>query len=362
MLYNVRLHIISPVHIGCDESYTPLEFVIDSDRKELIEFSLEDFINSLDERDIKRLNEISEKKSPTALVELYRFYSEKRNKIRGKRIPIPAELAERYRTVKQIKREEDMLKGFNEFDIPKTFYNPYTQKPVIPGSSIKGCLRTGYVDCLLREQENLEPYKNKGYTDIEAELLGGTMETDPFRLLKISDFEPEQDIKTTILYQINIKKEKGIFARGLSVPVEVIPEGSIFTGTIKIEAALPSSNIKNPINLKDLLLKAHFHYAEIFNEEYKLVKEKGFSPPEIDKFRDKIKKRFFLLRIGKHSGAEAVTWKRLRKIRVRTREGNKLMDSPTTIWLASEEKKPKQLRIAKAFGWVMLEVLDEDSL
>lgn len=95
--------------------------------------------------------EISQRKSPMALVELYRFYANMKGKIKGREIPIPKELSERYRHVKQIKDDREVLKEFNQFEIPRTYFNPYTQKPIIPGSSLKGSLRTGYLSGILRE-------------------------------------------------------------------------------------------------------------------------------------------------------------------------------------------------------------------
>lgn len=359
MLYDIRLHILSPVHIGCDESYTPIQFVIDSDKCQLIEFDLWNFINSLENYELNELTRISEQVSPITLVELYRFYSAKKNRIKGKVIPIPKELAERYRAIKQISNERQILREFNRFEIPKTFFDHYTKKPLIPGSSIKGSLRTGYVERLLKQKGNLEPYRNKDYKEVEEEILGGSMHADPFRLLKLSDFEPEGTVNTKIIYQINIKKQNLEFGRGLSLPIEVIPEGHVFRGTIKLDEIIPNSGIRRTINLKELLTFNHSHYARILNEEATLAKKSKFWLPPIDCFREKIKEKYFLIRVGKHSGAEAVTWEGLRKIRVRTRNGFQRMDSATTIWLASEEQRPSSIENTKPFGWVMLEVLNE---
>lgn len=362
MIYDIRLHILSPVHIGCDESYTPIQFVIDSDKCQLIEFDLWDFINSLKNRDLEELTKISEKASPTVLVELYKFYHARKNKIKGRIIPVPKQLSERYESVRQMSNNEQILKEFNRFEIPKTFFNPYTKAPLIPGSSVKGSLRTGYVEGLLKQQGNLELYKNKSYDKIEAELLGGTMQFDPLRLLKISDFEPEREVKTKIIYQVNIKKEGEGFGRALSLPIEVIPEGYTFRGTVKIDQRIPNSGIKRAIDLKEFLSFNHSHYEKILNMEFNIAKKKKFWLPPIDKFREKIKEKFFLIRVGKHSGAEAVTWEGLRKIKVRTSRGTQKMSSATTIWLASEERKPATLKEAKPFGWIMLEVLNEYTL
>lgn len=353
-IYNIRLHILSPVHIGCDQSYSPINFVIDADKGILTEFDLWDFIDSLHEKEWDKLREISEKSSPISLVHLYRFYAERKDRVKGKTIPIPTELAERYREViEQSKNEQDMLKGFNEFEIPKTFYNLYSGLPIIPGTSIKGSIRTAYVGGLLKEKGNIENYRRQKYTEIEEDLLQGKIKTDPFKLLKVSDFEPEDKIETEIIFQLNVRKLNNISRETLSVPIEVIPKNNVFKGTISIEKPLPPSGIKRELELMDILSKTHDHYKGIFNREIDL----GFSLPEISNFKENFKKKYSLLRIGKHSGAEAVTWEGLRQIKVRTRKEVKTMESPTTIWLASKQKKPSNLKQTIPFGWTVLEVL-----
>ncbi|MCX7988450.1 MAG: type III-A CRISPR-associated RAMP protein Csm5 [Thermodesulfovibrio sp.] len=357
MIYNIRLHILSPVHIGCDQSYSPINFVIDTDKSILTEFDLWDFINSLNEKEWDKLREISENSSSISLVHLYRFYAERKDRVKGKTIPIPTELAERYRQVKQFKNEQDMLKGFNEFEIPKTFYNLYSGLPIIPGTSIKGSIRTAYVEGLLKEKGDIKNYRGQRYNEIEEDLLRGKIKTDPFKLLKVSDFEPEDKIETEIIFQLNVRKLNNISRETLSVPIEVIPKNNVFKGTISIEKPLPRSGIKRELELMDILSKTHYHYAGIFTREIDLKKVKGFSLPEISNFKENFRKKYFLLRIGKHSGAEAVTWEGLRQIKVRTREGRRTMESPTTIWLASKQKKPSNLTQTMPFGWTVLEVL-----
>lgn len=355
MNYEIKLHTLTPVHIGCDDSYTPVEFIIDTDRNTLIQFDLFEFIENLSPEEWQEFNSIASNPSPIALVHIYRFYSKMKGKIKGRELPIPNELSKRYTEVKQLKNDRDMLKGFNEFEIPRTFYNPYTLEPIVPGSSIKGSLRTAFVEALIKEHDR-NRLERKEYNQIEEELLGGKMQKDPFRLLKISDFEPESSVKTKILYQINVRKERETSRESLSIPIEVIPEGALFRGTIKIESPIEGSGIRKSIEFKDLLLKSHSHYAKIFNKEIDLRKIKNFKLPNITQFRDGLKEKYFILRIGKHSGAEAVTWEGLRKIRVRTREGIQRRSESTTIWLASREKKPKSFINAMPFGWVMLEV------
>jgi len=43
----IRLHVLSPIHIGCDDIFEPTSFVIDENRNKLVEFDPADFIKHL---------------------------------------------------------------------------------------------------------------------------------------------------------------------------------------------------------------------------------------------------------------------------------------------------------------------------
>ena len=55
----------------------------------------------------------------------------------------------------------------------------HNQKPYLPGSSLKGAIRTAILNHLAQSNFNANGREDR--------LLGGSFETDPLRLLKISD-------------------------------------------------------------------------------------------------------------------------------------------------------------------------------
>jgi len=71
----VRLHIISPVHIGCDDVYEPTSFVIDEKKKKLIEFDPMNFIKSLSPQDKQEFNDICIEGNVSSIVKVYNFIS-----------------------------------------------------------------------------------------------------------------------------------------------------------------------------------------------------------------------------------------------------------------------------------------------
>ncbi|MDW7998100.1 MAG: hypothetical protein RMI30_01400, partial [Thermodesulfovibrio sp.] len=77
------------------------------------------------------------------------------------------------------------------------------------------------------------------------------------------------------------------------------------------------------------------------------------------KFKDKFKKDAFLIRIGRHSGAEAVTIEGNRHIKImQGRDRPPLyLDRATTFWLASDSPKPKTNNGLLPFGWAVIELV-----
>jgi len=71
--YKVRLHVFSPIHIGCDDVYEPTGFMVDKNAKLLVAFDPLDFARSLSAHEKKQFLSICEKGTLESIVELYRF-------------------------------------------------------------------------------------------------------------------------------------------------------------------------------------------------------------------------------------------------------------------------------------------------
>jgi len=377
--YKIIIEAISPIHIGCDEVLSPVEFVIDSEERKLIKFSLFDLLGALSLEEKNELDRISNKKDPSALVELYKFYAYRvKDKIKKltniKKYDIPYELAKRYDEVLRLTQDE-ILQNFNNFEIPRTYFNPLTEQPIIPGSSLKGALRTGYLEFLLKKNENNPSIReiiervnninlrtrrreiNEIMETLEKQLLNcPNPSKDPFGALKISDLNPISPIETKILYQVNVSKQKGETRGRLTLPIEVIPPGAKFEGILEIK--VEAENLKqNPVKIEmsKLIEGVWGHFRMILKNECDLAKNIGFKIFGLQECHkiDSKESKAILIKLGKHSGAEAMTIDKIRKILIR-REGGRTeyQTSPTTIWLASEQKKNNSQ--AMPFGWVLL--------
>ena len=238
--------------------------------------------------------------------------------------------------------------------------------PYIPGSSIKGALRTAYLGKLATDL-GIKGRKDRA-KDLEVELLGGSFKTDPFRMVKPSDFLPVGDVKTKIVYAVNKKKNVSNLNRGEergNIPqiLEVIREESIFEGTIHIQQPEPTAGIKKPIQSKELLNSMHDFYKKIVNEEDDITNSLGAGHivvnSIINKFKDNRGVSAFLLRIGRHSGAESITIEGNRWIKISPPgKPPKYSDKgATTLWLTSETSKPNTNNGLVPFGWAVMEII-----
>lgn len=388
----VRLHVISPIHIGCDEVYEPTSFRIDEQKKKLIQFDPLEFIKSLSSQDRQKFAEICMQGTISSLVCIYEFISGKQ--VKGREIDIAQELISHYKQVIDLPTygrdsEKKIMQELNQFTISRTAYNPHNNLPYIPGSSLKGSLRSAYLSAKAQEQGIKECWKRYYQEDLrddgraykfiikehiakkfEKDLLKGELSTDPFRMVKVSDFLPAENLKTKIIYAINRKKEKSNSkTKGVTQIFEVIQPGAIFEGLINVDSPEKESNIKNPINIEKLLESTHKFYASNLNQEKKILNNAFGIKHQADilansKFQDKFEKSAFLVRIGRHSGAEAVTIEGNRLIRImrgKNKEGRmqyEYKSYSTTIWLASESPRPKSNVGLLPFGWAVLEVIE----
>ena len=67
------LEILTPVHIGCGEVYEPTSFVVDKEQQELVLIDHRDFLDSLDQEQLRKFSDICQKGTIESLLELYRF-------------------------------------------------------------------------------------------------------------------------------------------------------------------------------------------------------------------------------------------------------------------------------------------------
>lgn len=363
----LKLHVLSPVHIGCDDVYEPTSFVIDENQKKLIEFDPIDLITRFTSA---QRNEFSNLCTSDDLLSIFKFVRrvyKHENPVRE--IDVCPGLVEHYKKVLAMSSYNKNA-IINQFTMNKTAYNAQTNQIYIPGTSVKGALRTAYLSCLAA-QKGINGRKEKA-KDLEVELLGGKFgtdpfRTDPFRLVKTSDFQPLETVRTKIVY--GIKKKKRVSDRetrassGPQQIFETIESGSIFEGAININVPEGNTGIRSVIDQASLFKAANHHYKKLFDQETHVAKECGFHDIPIGSFLARLGDGCCLIRLGRHSGAEAITIEGNRNIKITQAKGErpKNLDYSTTIWLASESPRPTSGNGLTPFGWAVLEVLPFDA-
>ncbi len=368
--FKIRFHIISPVHISCDDVYEPTSFVIDEKNRKLIVFDQIDFIKGLSPKDKERFVSICMQGNISSIITIYKFLSNR--EVKGREVEMAAGLLPDYKRVRDLPTNDEkrIKRELNQFTISRTAYHPYDNLPYIPGSSVKGAIRTAWLTKIAKERGIKEWWKvskikeGRQSKELEEKLLNGSFDTDPFRMVKVSDFTAAGEAKTRIVYAVNKKKKTSKFeARGPFQILETIKEGSVFEGVINIEKPSDMSGIKEPIAVKELLKSINAFYISAANEEGKITTEIEAGSIVVsrinEKFKGKIGKDVFLIRIGRHSGAEAVTIEGNRQIKIMQGLGQppKFLDHATTIWLASETSKPTTNKGLIPFGWSVLEIV-----
>ncbi|MFA5646362.1 MAG: type III-A CRISPR-associated RAMP protein Csm5 [Candidatus Ratteibacteria bacterium] len=338
--YTVTLKVLSPLHIGCGEEYTPVEFIIDDRENVMKRFQPLDFCATLSPAKKKEFTDLCMyAKNP---IEIYKFVkTHYNNSLSVQEIAISKEIARKYQ---EMLSRASSSGDINRFSIARTLFHSHSMLPYIPGSALKGAIRTAYLSWLS------DKYPNINSKELEKELLARSvekksLEKDPFQYLKISDLSPSFGTQNTqkIVYAVNRKKKSSKKGRGPAQMLETIQQGSIFTGTLSIQE-------ENTFTWKNIKEAIKIHYSSIWEDDNEVLKKTGIS--EISDRQG----TGITLRMGRHSGAEAVTMRQYRKIKIRTRTNYQILKNATTIWLASEESKPLSLEKTLPFGWISMSV------
>ena len=361
----IRFYIqtISPVHIGCDDVYEPTGFILNENTRQMVVFDPLSFISQMEDADKAKFSQICAKGTMTSILEIYKFMQDKTAE--GRLVDVCPDFLKHYKQTLSLplRNERVIQQNLKDFAVPRTAFRSVDQRPYIPGSAIKGALRTAYLNLMEREKEHSIKGKERNARTLEQRLMEyNGIPTDPFRMVKISDFMPVGETRTQIVYGINKKKSPSDRdARGLPLIFEVIPSGSVFVGTISVDSPLPMSGIREAVSMEKLLDSSTLFYA---NEKEREAKELSNIGVEVisDDGRLQDQKNSFLARVGRHSGAESVTIEGHRDIKIMMGKGEKPkhLDHATTFWLASDARKPVSMNNLQPFGWVLLSRLTDD--
>lgn len=372
----LRIKTLSPVHVGTGEVYEPTEFFVHPEGY-LGVLDFEKFIAHFTERELKAFKNLCREGTLKSLVNLYRlidalaqsYLKQGIDDFTKRRISLCQGFLSHYEKIKTLRNNPQQLKReFNRFTIQRTAFSPNEEVPIIPGSAVKGAIRTAVLNnrrfkvqgkswrdyC---QQKNPHRPPRCDSKQLESEILGYPkfkFQYDPFRLVKVSDFRPVEEVKTRIVYAVNRKKGGGQ-ARGPYQILEVVEPGAVFEGEITLlEPEEHKDAPKTRVDFKEIREALKNFYGRESEREFDEVKKIGGNIPVFSEGG-------FPLRVGRHSGAECVTIEGFRHILVRGPRGrNTYQDHATTLWLASEFPHTNSASGLKPFGWCALYEAEKD--
>jgi CRISPR-associated protein Csm5 len=373
---------LTPTHIGCGEDFEPTNYVIDDH----VLYHFQPDRLALSEEDRRLLIRSVNRRGDEAIREIQRFFHQRRQQCRqvGRlKVGVAAGVAERYQArVGQVaQREDERGAVVNRLEIERTAHHPHTGVAYLPGSSLKGAIRTAWLNQLdtgpvIKRDRTQKPSERSG--ELEAELLGGSFQSDPFRLVELADASGKK-VDSRICFAVDRRKEprpavkERATQKNLLTCCEVIAGGQFraLGGELRFDLA-PQSPQPSPRrrigDFATLARACNNFYLARFEAELKTLQSltAGAWVERFEKMISSLKPdlgqgRAMLLRVGRHCGAESVTLNRRRWIQIRGGRGQSHWARDAgTIWLAAERED--SFSEMKPFGWVLIEPVKASAL
>lgn len=361
---------LSPLHIGCDEVFEPSNFVIADGMLHVLDPA--DIVAALEKDEMQKLLRLADEREPIGMIQ--QFFKTRRGKLAqfsSQTVDVAPDIAQEYETktgqVQQ--RGADGRAIYNLFPMARTATNSLDGIPYLPGSSLKGALRTAWLSHLNQGKPATETGKEAG-AKLQQRPLNyqpGKFENDPFRHVLLADAHATADQTsppTRIIYAVSKKKrpsERGspelkVFLEALR---ETLPDA--FTGELRLTGKISWNDLCDACN--------QFYRPQLENE----LDHEQFRPLLEPQWRNLVSqllagemgelmkgRQGFLLRVGKHSGAESVTLDGVRSIKIKTPQGQSdVYRSSTTEKrrFASVNRNTNQNLLP--FGWLWISSCDD---
>ena len=389
--YTLKYTPLSPLHIGADESYEPGNYVIDDEAGALYSFDNRATLAGLTVSDRQQLLAIvNSKPDDTMLTKVQAFFHSHREKLLAYAMPpVPTasgiKLLYQKRIGKTAQHEGQGRRVINKLEIERTFYNPVDGKPLLPGSSVKGAIRTALLDGINQGKPLFD--RNERNQKLQERLFEGSFHTDPLRLVSIGDAGWQGKAEKPacqVQFAVN-RKRQPVIKNGQLVQSQAEASNlyqllecvapyhyQSFTGSLTLHntQSVAQDNRKLPKQqlrwtAKDIANACNAFYMELFWKEFHAMKERNYLKTDwlnqLEQLLDNgLLKRLddgdaFLLRVGRHSGGEAMTLNGVRNIMIKGQGKEKTWEKqPKTWWLAAEDVSSKQGLLP--FGWVLVEI------
>lgn len=407
--YKLKITVLSPVHIGASTDLEPTEYVIYSEKGEatstpqkeeeafivcecghknpidawcceicgedlpkrvapvrqttaqavadsyLYTFTPGQLSEALPQNKKTELLNIVKRDDSNVLRDLQKFF-------RNNAETIAAKATKRAQVAFSIAKTYNEMKTDNRFYIERQISDPVTGLPYIPGSSIKGAIRTALMSAknkfsALNRQGFIRYNDKKGRNEAvkdagsiaEKQLYGydsapAQGAPDPFKALKLCDAVSDSDLLMKICPAQRTGKKSNIPSN-----IEVIPENASFVSSLSIMQDVKPVNFGETI--ETIRAACNDFYLDVLRNEIRKKWNENIDA-HIKALEEKAAaSNAFILNLGKNGGAESKTIKGLRIIE--NRQQHTLMEHSGTYWFANDgrERLP--------FGWCVVEFEEE---
>lgn len=354
-----KLTVLSPTHLGCREYFDLTNSFFDKENENsyLVEYDLFDYL-------IRHPNISSDidyifKFENFFLIQKNYWNILQKNKPKDlTKIKIPNDLYKKWE--EYINQKQSQI--INLFEIQRTIFEVHTKRPYIPGSSIKGAIRTALLNEIIagKYKSTLDHIieRNKLKEEIILEYSNQVtgkkdISQDPFKFFKVSDFHLESKENFTKVFFVRHTNRDKYVPKPLTQLLECILPEKVFYGKIFFQYG------KNTFTLSNIYHSIKNYYQKRLEEEKKIYSHLGLSY-QIEKYFKQLEdkhngKKLFLIRLGRYTGAESKT---IEIIREQKKTINR-QKSPKTIWFATEYENN---RLPQPLGWCMLRLEKEYDL
>jgi CRISPR-associated protein Csm5 len=382
--HDLYLTPLSPIHLGTGEEYEPTNYIIDD--QILYEFDSLEALRVLSPQSREEIEKITlAKASQDTLKRIQNFFYQNKDRIKSiahRHVKVNDSLQQFYqsRIGKVAQHERGGHDVLAKLGINRAAYAKVKQENYIPGSGIKGAIRTALLDKENngKRDESLLKERNANQK-LQKAIFKGAFDTDPLRLVSISDSESvNANILSEIVFEINKKKYPVKNKQGelmassadkgdLNAMLETIApfQARIFRNSLQIKSIdLKHKSVPSiQFTASDIAEACNRFYKPVLEKELAILKSRGFID---NQWEAQIKKvldsdalknnQSFLLRVGRHSGAESMTLNGVRNIKIMQgrKERPLFQDQTTTIWLANDHQKNE--RDLVPFGWMLVDI------
>lgn len=320
--YKIKAEILTPVHIGDGTELEPLEYVI---KDKFYKVNLEEWLSTLSGEKAGEFQRLTGRDYAkiTILTSLRRFVRDN--------IDIDKYTEWSVDVSDAVKRRYEERFDAPENQLPMSPFIRTANKPYLPGSSIKGAIRTGYLNFLKRGTQALSEKRKADL--VEGELLKAivhgregkpprfAIDKDPFRAIKVKDVSlPNNSTFFTEVINHN-KKDNRINPTSIQILSEVT-YGSLIGKpvTVELEISIDKkvlshqdsgiNSMHKGVTIEAFLKACNNFYKDAMKEERDKFLKNAIGGEEIDKAYQQIldnTKDWYLFRLGWGSGLISMT-------------------------------------------------------